>query len=184
MSRQHSNTTRATTMKVPEYVIPAYLRNLYEAARKLPVGVSEDGFFSILVTGSRDYDNLLIPTAVLSGLTAGMAAVHVTHGAARGLDSIARDIARVNADRGWSEEGFPANWKMFRDSAGPLRNARMLEGRTYQVCVGFPLFASVGTWDMLTRAHQAGTPSYVVSHGAIRPMTDRDCVPLYPFRRV
>jgi len=132
----------------------------------------------ILVTGSRDEHSRARIVAGLSQakrcLEAALPAtrtptrIALFHGAARGADQVAADVAR---ELGWNILDFPANWEEHGRAAGPKRNQHMVDcvlAETGQlgnaqaaVCVAFPLQSSVGTWDCIKRAHSAGIPVWV-----------------------
>ncbi|HEY2763334.1 MAG TPA: DUF2493 domain-containing protein [Pseudonocardiaceae bacterium] len=110
----------------------------------------------VLITGSREWrDRDVIRQALLS-----IASVHgiparnvtVVHGAARGADSIAAEIA---AQLGMVVEPHPADWKTHGKAAGVIRNAEMV-CLGAGVCLAFPLGRSVGTQDCMRRARKAG----------------------------
>ena len=59
--------------------------------------------------------------------------------------------------RGWVVEAYAANWLLHGNSAGPIRNQRMVDLRPVaNVCVGAPLGKSPGTRDCMARARKAG----------------------------
>lgn len=134
----------------------------------------------IIVTGSRHADvadpahRLVVSNALSSAerdggyVTTGMTLVH---GAATGIDSIARDIA---TSWGWAAEGHPARWdecgdgcpprphlrrrrdgRMYCPHAGPRRNEEMCQLGA-DIVIAFPGPDSTGTWDCLKRAAAHG----------------------------
>lgn len=58
------------------------------------------------------------------------------------------------ADHGISAEGFPADWRKYGKSAGPLRNQQMIDEGKPDLVVAFP--GGTGTADMVRRAKAAG----------------------------
>jgi hypothetical protein len=84
----------------------------------------------------------------------------VIHGAARGADSIAGSIAE---EMGLEVIRFPANWKKYGRSAGPVRNQQMLaEGRPDEVwAFTNDLEKSRGTRHMVETARGVGAPTEV-----------------------
>jgi hypothetical protein len=86
----------------------------------------------------------------------------VIHGAARGADSIAGEIAE---EMGVRVEDYLAEWDKFGRAAGPIRNQQMLdEGKPDLVLAFHPdISKSKGTADMVRRAQKAGVPTKVFS---------------------
>lgn len=81
----------------------------------------------------------------------------VIHGGARGVDSMAGEIATF---LGLSVMEFPADWKRYGRAAGIIRNQQMLDEGRPNTVVYFheDLANSRGTKDMVTRAQRAGLP--------------------------
>ena len=100
---------------------------------------------------------------VLRGIVAryGRDDVTVIHGAARGADSIAGEVAR---QLHCEVLAFPADWDTHGKAAGMIRNRRMLDEGKPELVVAFTddLSESRGTKDMVTRAKAAGVPVYVI----------------------
>ena len=88
-------------------------------------------------------------------------------GGAKGIDSIAEELAGGMQPKAQTVHRFPADWKAHGKAAGPRRNQQMLdfvlervaEGHSV-VCLAFhdDLGASKGTRDMVRRATVAGIP--------------------------
>lgn len=112
----------------------------------------------VLVTGSRDWP-YTARGVIKEALIASQATV-VVHGDARGADTQA-DIAAI--ELGLARRPYPANWKLHKKAAGPIRNQEMLDKEhlpddpIVQV-LAFPMKQSVGTYDMAERAKKAGIP--------------------------
>ena len=110
----------------------------------------------ILVTGSRNWTDREAIEEALTGIVApdytSRGAVLI-HGAARGADRIAHELAREW--EGWTVDAYPADWKKHGNRAGPIRNSEML-GAYPDICLAFPLPGSKGTWDMVRKASAAG----------------------------
>lgn len=111
----------------------------------------------VLVTGDREWDDVETVVAVLSLLPKGTV---VVHGAARGADTIAGLVAK---ELGFSVVEYPADWKKFGKSAGPIRNRQMvrdeaLKGWPIELVLAFHnnLEKSKGTKDMVSVAESAG----------------------------
>lgn len=112
----------------------------------------------ILVTGSRAWtDRAAILQALdLAAVGAGVAPgwVTVVHGAARGADRLAESAAR---ELGMRTEAHPAAWRQYGRAAGPIRNYAMV-GLGADLCLAWPLGASPGTRDCMSRCQVAGIP--------------------------
>jgi hypothetical protein len=82
---------------------------------------------------------------------------HLIVGDAKGLDTIAADVAR---SLGWTVEIHEALWKTYGLQAGPIRNGKMLLKKPDRV-VAFHdnLWQSVGTWHMVQIARRVGVPT-------------------------
>jgi hypothetical protein len=113
----------------------------------------------VLVCGGRDFDDRDMMFPVLEFLRAFYGpGLRVMHGAARGADALAADIAD---QLGVVQKGFPADWAKDGRSAGPIRNRRMgsllatwmLQGHTVEV-LAFP--GGSGTRDMCQFAESLG----------------------------
>jgi hypothetical protein len=117
----------------------------------------------ILVTGSRDWtDEEAIRKALVRAAVAAptLADVTVIHGAAKGADEIASRLAQ---GMGMTVVAYPAEWRKYKDAAGPIRNLVMLvkehadrRNPPIDLCLAFPLPSSRGTRHMMTYAKAAG----------------------------
>ena len=118
----------------------------------------------VLVCGSREWKNRDAIWRELKKLPEGTI---IVHGAARGADRMAGEIARL---LGFEVRQYPADWDNDgRKAAGPIRNSRMLkeehpdkEGvyidHALAFAVDFSLKASPGTNDMMGKSRRAGIP--------------------------
>ncbi len=119
----------------------------------------------VLVTGSRDWTDRKAIERELRKLPAGTI---IVHGACpTGADAIADEIARK---LGFEVRPYPADWDEAerqgnRNSAGPIRNSKMLrdehpdkDGVPFDLCLGFTLNLdrSRGTRDCVRKARKAG----------------------------
>ncbi len=86
----------------------------------------------------------------------------IVHGAARGADCIAGQIAK---EMGLPVRALPAQWEKYGKRAGPLRNEQML-GEFYPIdlVIAFheDLTKSKGTKDMVNRALRDGIPVKII----------------------
>lgn len=112
---------------------------------------------AVIFTGSRDYSDWGKVTKTLHKYPKGTI---IIHGAAKGLDSIAGQIAEAYVCKTIS---MPAQWNELGKAAGPKRNQEMLNvllalgNCGYEIYVeAFPLELSIGTYDMIKRSKQAG----------------------------
>lgn len=117
--------------------------------------------YVILVTGSRDWTDKgrmfdFLSNLIMLNPFANGRQVVIRHGGARGADQLAGELAREN---GAIEDPHPVSDEEWRKSrgAGHARNARMV-AMGADVCIGFPMPGSKGTWDCLKRAVDAGIP--------------------------
>lgn len=143
----------------------------------------------VLVCGGREWTDRFSIERELKFLRAryGPKQMVVIHGAARGADTIAAEIA----DRcGMTVVAFPAHWRHtdtclpdckqpVGPKAGPIRNNQMLlEGRP-EVVLAFHddiEGKSKGTKDMVIQARRRGVPVFIYGH---RDLSNADCVVQY-----
>jgi hypothetical protein len=98
------------------------------------------------VTGGRDFEDKLLVEAVLSEYDDSTILVH---GAATGVDTIAKDYG---ISRGWEVRDYPAKWSLYGKAAGPIRNRQMLYTEKPDLVIAFP--GGKGTRDMTEVAEQ------------------------------
>jgi hypothetical protein len=122
----------------------------------------------VLMCGSRHWSDREAVVMAMAGIEARRTTdllekgnVTVIHGAARGADTIAGEVA---AEWGYHVEVYPADWKRHGKAAGFIRNAQMLEQGRPHLVIAFTddLEASRGTADMVRRARAADVPVYVI----------------------
>lgn len=106
----------------------------------------------VLVCGDRDWTDEKMIEAELQKLPKGSI---VVHGACRGADTIAGNIAKR---LGFEVRPYPANWNEFGKRAGVIRNREMLQRENPNLVIAFHknLDRSKGTKDMVTVAKEAG----------------------------
>jgi hypothetical protein len=115
--------------------------------------------YRVLVTGSRywrDRDVVRERLAKLPRTTI------IVHGAARGLDTIAYEVAR---ELGFDDEPHPADWARHGKGAGVIRNGEMVALGAH-LCLAFPTGTSIGTWDCVRRAQAAGITVEIIGEPA------------------
>jgi len=88
------------------------------------------------------------------------AEVTVIHGAARGADTIAGDVA---IELGLEVIACPAEWHRYGKAAGPIRNRQMLEEHLPKLILAFvrDWSRSPGTRHMIELARKAGIETRV-----------------------
>jgi hypothetical protein len=115
--------------------------------------VSSDARVRILVTGSRDFTDVVLVKAALNEIRAHCpgASFTVVHGDSRGADRHARDICRAVPDAFARDEPHPAQWRRedgsLDRSAGHRRNAEMerrVRRRSTAVSSGGPSSRTAG----------------------------------------
>lgn len=115
------------------------------------------GAMKILVTGDREWDDVMRVVEVLSSYPENSV---IVHGACRGADIT---CAAVGEQLGFIVRPYPADWARYPRAAGPIRNQQMIieehqRDEPIDVCIAFhnDLGNSRGTRDMITRARKAG----------------------------
>lgn len=99
----------------------------------------------VIIAGGRDFFPLIKHTQWLEKSLKTLQATEIVSGCASGADKFGEDTAtklRLPIKK------FPANWKEFGKSAGPIRNQQMAEYAN--ACILFP--GGSGTADMKRRA--------------------------------
>lgn len=112
----------------------------------------------LLICGDRhwkDYDYIYKILQEYSPMT-----TVVITGGATGADSIANQIA---TELKMTTEVYPADWKRYGKSAGPIRNAEMIKKGCPDVVLAFHnnLQLSKGTANMITKAREVNIPVYI-----------------------
>jgi hypothetical protein len=109
----------------------------------------------VVVTGSREWSDYEVVEEALALLPPGS---RLAHGGARGLDTIAAEIALV---QGFEVVGYPADWARHGKLAGTLRNRGMVDTEFPHLVLAFPLPGSIGTWHCALYAALRGHEVYV-----------------------
>jgi len=110
----------------------------------------------VVVTGSRDWTNKDLIYNELMRLPIDTT---IIHGGARGADTIAGELAKKFC---FEVIEVPANWKKYRNAAGPIRNREMLDMEP-DLVLAFPLPESKGTKDCMKEARRRGIALKVVT---------------------
>lgn len=81
----------------------------------------------------------------------------IIQGGAQSADTLARIIAE---QLGYKVETYRADWNKLGNSAGPIRNQRMIDEGHPDIVIAFfrDVNQSPGTWDMVRRAKQSNIP--------------------------
>lgn len=93
----------------------------------------------------------------------------IIHGNARGVDSDAREWAKLNKVL---HAPFRADWDRHGKAAGPMRNQRMIDEGNPDGCIAFP--GGKGTADMVTRARKAGLEVIEIGRKETQPVRPRE----------
>lgn len=117
----------------------------------------------ILICGDRNWTDRQLIFHELVKATGFTFDVTVIEGEARGADTLGKEAAIL---QGMAVEGYPANWKRFGNSAGPIRNQEMLDKGKPDLVLAFhdDIRNSKGTKDMIARAKKAGIHVELISH--------------------
>ena len=108
----------------------------------------------VVIAGSRDIIDYSILLKAIKGCP--FQITEVISGRARGVDTLGEKYAE---DYGLKLHLFPADWKKYRNAAGPIRNAQMADLADAVLCVWDGV--SSGTKDMMNQAKKRGLPLYV-----------------------
>ena len=113
----------------------------------------------ILICGDRNWTNLEVMVREMELLPK---VATIVHGAARGADTMAGVIAD---SLGMTVVPFPADWKKYGRSAGPVRNREMFRKTDPDLVLAFHdnIDASKGTKDMVNYARQQGCQVKIVA---------------------
>lgn len=109
----------------------------------------------VLVCGSREFNDYELLKRTLNDYNI----TEIIHGAARGADTLA---GRYSGEAGIPVRTFPAEWDLYGNRAGPIRNTRMLREGQPDMVIAFPTASSRGTRDMITQSRKAGVEVMVM----------------------
>jgi hypothetical protein len=113
----------------------------------------------ILVCGGRDFKNQVLFNIVMEAMTPYRSSYFcIIHGHCRGADMMAQDWA---VSRGQPFISMPANWDIYPDAAGTVRNKWMLDFGLPDLVIAFP--GGNGTADMMRQAMDRGIYVFDVS---------------------
>jgi hypothetical protein len=114
----------------------------------------------VLICGDRNWDDKAFIRKRMRALEPDTI---VVHGAAKGADSLAGEVAE---EMGFEVHPYPAAWGVFGRAAGPIRNTQMLDEEEPDMVWGFHdwIENSKGTRDMMRQAQRRGVPFMLFSH--------------------
>lgn len=110
----------------------------------------------IVVAGCRNYENYMDATAYIEMCIKEIRKRYTLvflSGGCTGADMLGERYAREN---GFTVEYYPANWKKYGRSAGPIRNLQMAQACDYVIC--FWDGKSRGTASMISYAKELQKP--------------------------
>ena len=110
----------------------------------------------IVIAGCRDYNDYMEAKGYIDFCISNVRKkneIVIVSGCASGADAIGERYAKEN---GFKVEKYPADWKNFGRSAGPIRNKRMAEISDYVIC--FWDEKSKGTKSMIDYARKYNKP--------------------------
>lgn len=105
----------------------------------------------ILVCGGRDYSDQEKVNEVLNIMHNANPVTTIVHGDATGADTLANNWAK---GAGVNVVAYPADWKTYGKSAGPIRNEKMLNEQNPDLVLAFP--GGKGTEHMMKIAKEKG----------------------------
>lgn len=119
------------------------------------------GRLVILVTGDREWRSPKQIRIICRELSQFPKDSILVHGAARGVDSIAAEIAK---ELGFEVRGYPADWDTYGRAAGHIRNRLMLKEQKPDIVIAFhhSIDKSKGTKDMIIVSGQSGVKTRLV----------------------
>jgi hypothetical protein len=115
----------------------------------------------LIIAGSRKFqDYLLLAQSVdLFRAELGNPFIEVISGTAKGADQLGERYAE---ERGLHCERFPADWKQYGRSAGPIRNRQMAEYADALIAFWDSNKNHSGTWNMICTAQKLGLKVKIV----------------------
>ena len=113
----------------------------------------------VLVCGGRKFDDHKLVFNILDKINRVEKITEIINGGAKGADTLGRVWART---RHININTFDADWNNHGNSAGPIRNERMLKEGAPDLLVAFP--GGPGTRDMIMQAKRRGVPIIIVDN--------------------
>jgi hypothetical protein len=113
----------------------------------------------VLVTGGRDFALPNVVHEILSSIQQRFGIEELGHGEAEGLDTLAKLWALCHGIPVAGYEATQAEWEVWGNRAGNIRNSRML--RSFQPNLGVAFPGGSGTADMRRKLLEANIPTVV-----------------------
>jgi hypothetical protein len=111
----------------------------------------------LLVCGGRDFSDKQVAVKWIGRIHKMHEVGQVIHGAAKGADSIAEEVAKF---MGIAVREFPADWNAHGKAAGPIRNKQMLDEGKPDMVLALP--GGRGTENMITQTRERGIAVLIV----------------------
>lgn len=115
----------------------------------------------VIICGSREFDNKGLCFAKLDEILSKYENVEIISGQSKGADLFGEEYAQLHSLK---MTIFPANWKRYGKTAGPIRNKAMLmyalEAET--IVIAFWNGSSRGTKNMIEQAEKQNVRIYVI----------------------
>lgn len=115
----------------------------------------------ILICGSREWNNFEKIKSILHKYKSARETV-IIHGDCKGADKISGYLAK---QLNMTVEVYPADWKQYGYSAGPIRNQQMLDEGKPDICYAFheDIENSRGTKNMISKCKIANVPFEIIT---------------------
>ncbi len=111
----------------------------------------------VIIAGDREFTDYLLLYNWVHAVNKMWAISEVVSGGARGTDKMGERWAK---EHGTPVKVFPADWKRYGNTAGPLRNAQM--GDYGHALLAFVAPSSKGTVNMMKIMRDFGKPAVVI----------------------
>lgn len=117
----------------------------------------------VIICGDRHWNNFDSIIDVVKRLKAKYGDITIIQGECEGADLLAK---RAAVACGVPVKGYPADWKKYGKSAGPLRNQQMLDKEKPDMVIAFhpDIENSKGTKDMIKRARGQSIKTYIITN--------------------
>lgn len=117
----------------------------------------------VLITGDRNWNDVKFLHRCLDKAHTKLRIKTLIEGGARGVDKIAHYWGQANNIECITEKAY---WDISGKAAGPLRNQRMIDNHSPDICIAFhdDIENSRGTKDMINKCKKHKIPVYLHSH--------------------
>lgn len=115
----------------------------------------------VIICGGRDFDNKELCFTKLDEILPQYENIEIVSGHAKGTDLFGEEYAQLHSLK---KTIFPADWKRYGRTAGPIRNKAMLMYAmdAFPVVIAFWNGSSKGTKNMIEQARKQNVKVYVV----------------------